>query len=228
MSIPYNVSCFWKQSSRQINTARINHFNSLGLDIKDKCILETGCGGCGDFTINLLNHTKNITLNDTRQDNINFIKQRIQKDLKSNNWDLNNPLNTEEQFDVIFSYGTIYHLHYPDQAIKNLSEKCKDFLIISMQTNGADNGMYLCDEQGFDQATEGKGCRCGRNWVKNELKKHFKYVYIPVSQPNHPDFPSNWEQHRQPLPGTVRFVIIGSHKELNNPNLTTELPVFYK
>ena len=55
MNIPYNVSCFWKEESRQINTARINHFNSLGLDIKDKCILETGCGGCGDFTINLLN-----------------------------------------------------------------------------------------------------------------------------------------------------------------------------
>ena len=228
MNISYEVSCFWAPASRAINTARLKHFNSLNLDIKDKSILETGSGGCGDLTLNLLKHTNDITLNDTRQSNINFVKKRIKIDLPSNNWDLNEPLPQNKKFDVVYSYGTIYHLNNPVEAIKNLSKLCNDFFIISLAGNGANSEMYLKYEKGNDQSTTSIGCRCGRNWIKNELKKYFKYVYFPISQPDHPDFHKDWSG-TLPIPTTrnVRFVIIGSHKKLNNPNLITKTPNVY-
>ncbi len=34
----------------EINESRIKHLDSLKLDLKDKKILETGCGGKGDIT----------------------------------------------------------------------------------------------------------------------------------------------------------------------------------
>lgn len=227
MEIPLEVSCFWKTESRAINKARWEHFESLNLDINNKSILETDSGGCGDFTINLLNYTNNITLNDPRQNNIEFVKKRIKKDLSSNNWDLNNDLPSVQKFDIIFSYGTIYHLHKPIEAIKNLSNLCNDMFIISMQCNGDNYGMISCLENGFDQSITGYGCRCGRYWVHEELKKYFPYVYFPIDQPNHPEFPKNWN-NSLPLKGTVRFVIIASRKELNNNKLTPIAPDIYK
>lgn len=225
--IPPHVACFWYEGARDINRARIAHFNSFDLDISGKSILETGSGGCGDITRNLLIKTSCITLNDPRQPNIDFAKTIIGVDLPSNNWDLNMPLPSEDMFDVVFSYGTLYHLHDPAEALRNLSDICKDFIIISTISNGCDDGLHLVHEEGFNQSVTKRGCRPGRNWVRDELRKHFEYVYFPRTQPKHAEFPVDWRQ--QPLGGgdSTRFVVIGSRKKLDNPLLTTETPEVY-
>ena len=217
---------FYYDGATLINKQRIEHLQNLKLNFKNKTILETGCGGKGDITSYLLTQTNNITLNDARLENILSLKQNINKDLLHNTWDLNNELPLVEKFDIIVCYGTLYHLHKPDFAIKNLATICKEFMILSTAGNGKNNSIRFLDEkeEGAQSFTH-KGCRPGRKWVENEFKQNFKYVYFPLSQPNHSDFKKSWIS---PNPEPCRFIIIGSHIELNNPNLTTTLPTHYK
>lgn len=217
-------NAFFYSDARAINKARTEHIDRIGLDLKDKSILETGCGGVGDITTKLLEYTNNITLNDAREDNIKNLMSTIGKQLEYNTSDLNEEC--PGSFDVIISMGTLYHLDKPSDAIKYMSQATKEMLVISTCSNGCDTGISFPTELGQNQSFTGVGCRPGRLWVKDELKKHFEYVYFVKTQPQHIDFVRDWS--RQPVHGAARFMIIGSHIELDNPNLTTELPVIYK
>lgn len=132
----------------------------------------------------------------------------------------------DKTFDIIVSYGTLYHLHNPILAIKNLANICKEFIILSTAGNGENNGItFLTEQKQNAQSFTHKGCRPSRKWLENEFKKKFKYIYFPLSQPDHSDFKKSWIS---PVPQPCRFIILGSHKELVNPNLTTTLPIHYK
>lgn len=217
-------SSFFYKDARDINKARTDHLDQLGLDLKDKSILETGCGGAGDITTSLLKYTDNITLNDAREDNIKNLLSTIGKQLNYNTSDLNEEC--PGNFDVIISMGTLYHLDKPSDAIKYMAQATNEMLVISTCSNGCDTGISFPTEAGQNQSFTGVGCRPGRLWVKDELQKHFKYVYFTRAQPRYIDFVQDWSH--QPVPGLARFMIIGSHKELDNPNLTTDLPIVYK
>jgi hypothetical protein len=65
------MEIFTYDGAIKINKERIKHLDNLKFNFKDKKILETGCGGKGDFTKYLLQFTQNISLNDTRGENIN-------------------------------------------------------------------------------------------------------------------------------------------------------------
>tara|TARA_R110002074_G_scaffold86580_7_gene191146 strand:+ start:1491 stop:2168 length:678 start_codon:yes stop_codon:yes gene_type:complete len=217
-------TAFFYQDALDINKARVEHLDKLGIDLKNKSILETGCGGIGDVTTKLLTYTDNITLNDARIENIEHLMDNINRRLYYNTNDLNEKC--EGNYDVIFSVGTLYHLHKPAEAIKYMAQSAREMLILSTCTNGYDNGISFPREEGQNQSFTGTGCRPGRLWVKNELEKHFKYVYFINYSPRHSDFPQDWSH--QPTNGLARFMMIGSHMELDNSNLTTELPVVYK
>jgi hypothetical protein len=58
-------------------------------------------------------------------------------------------------------------------------------------------------------------------WVKEALERYFGYAYLPTSQPDHPDFPTNWD-----CPDTrllYRAVFIGSKVRLESRMFTTNL-----
>ena len=121
------MNIFTYDGALNINDARIKHLNSLNLDFKDKTVLETGAGGKGDFTKYLLKFTKDITLNDSRIENINNLLSVNNLNLEYNTWDLNENIPLDNIFDIIFCYGTFYHLQNPEKTIINLSKICKDF-----------------------------------------------------------------------------------------------------
>lgn len=122
---------FHYQGALDINKARIEHLDSLNLNFTNKTVLETGCGGRGDITRYLLSRNAQLTLNDYRQENINSILTSLNTRLDSNTWDLNQPIPTDKKFDIIVSYGTLYHLNKPEEAIINLSKICNEFLVLS-------------------------------------------------------------------------------------------------
>ena len=74
------------------------------------------------------------------------------------------------------------------------------------------------------QAISGKGCRPTRRWVYNQLKLYFEFVYLPITQPNHEEFPIDWA-----TPGSTqtlaRAVFIASRQKLINELLVEEIPI---
>lgn len=223
-----NVSAaFLSYGALSINEARIQHLDSLGLDFQGKEVLETGCGGAGDFTNYLLSKDAKVTLNDARQKNIEHLLLRTNLQLPYNTWDLNQPFPKEAMFDSIVSYGTLYHLNKPDVAIQSFAEHCKEFTIISTCTNGQNDESLnvLWENPTPEMAFDSYGCRPGRLFYYNCLKKHFPYVYMLKTQPNHQDYPLSF-----PTPsssGTFRNIFIGSHKPMINEKFVEFLPNTY-
>lgn len=221
------TSAFLSYGALNINYARILHLNSLGLDLQNKEVLETGCGGAGDFTQFLLEKGAKVTLNDAREQNIQHLLQRKNLQLPYNTWDLNQPFPKEAMFDIIVSYGTLYHLNKPDVAIQSFAEHCKEFTIISTCTNGQnDESLNIYWENPTpEMAVDSYGCRPGRLFYYNTLKKYFPYVYMLTTQPNHPDYPLSF-----PTPstsGTFRNIFIGSHVPMENEKFVEFLPNTY-
>jgi hypothetical protein len=48
---------------------------------------------------------------------------------------------------------------------------------------------------------------------------------MPTTQPNHPEFPINWNLNTAPANGLVRSVFVASRDSIENALLTTEIPM---
>jgi len=191
-------------------------------DYNNKKVLETGCGGSGEFTKFLLDNGAMVTVNDIREENIQHLFKRQRIYLPYNTWDLNQIIKAEykKEFDIIVSYGTLYHLHHFENGIQNLSLLCKEYAIISSAVfHRYNNSINLVNEDINSPNNIGthRGCRPSREFFYNTLKKYFKYVYLSKTIPNHPDYPVRFFANRE----TCRCIFIGSHIMLDeNSNIT--------
>ena len=224
---------FYGNNPRDINKSRIDFLKYLDLDIKNKSVLETGAGGIGQLSEYFLTHTDKLVINDGREENIQKLFDSIGRELPFNTWDLNEyEIPGDDVFDVVMSLGTLYHLYRPQVFIENFAKKCKEYMLISTMANASsdnDGCMVPEDINSMDQSISGQGVRAGRQWIVDEMKKSFKYVYFPKTQPSHDDFALDWRIFPVPTgPSGPRFIIIGSHNEMHDDKLTTELPTVYK
>jgi hypothetical protein len=89
---------------------------------------------------------------------------------------------------------------------------------------GEHEAINLIGENAADptQAAHGTGCRPTRPWVQARLAEHFKYVYMPVTQPSHSEFPLDWTAGNS---GSLvhRALFIGSREPIANPLLAETL-----
>jgi len=167
-----------------INEARINHFTSLDLAVSGKTVLETGCGGRGDFTKHLTEKGAKVTLLDAREGNIQSLLQKTGLDLPYMVWDLNHEPSYFDKFDIVFSFGTLYHLENYSTGIKSFSKWCKELLILETAIAPTPDEVSFVNGRGDEaQAVTDTECRLGQNVVVEEVKKHFKHVYLTTNQP---------------------------------------------
>src|SRR5204863_383555 len=75
----------------------------------------------------------------------------------------------------------------------------------------------------INQAVSGIGCRPTRLWVLNRLRMLFGHAYIPRSQPDHVDFPTDWKQ--PPIQLMYRSIFVGSRDALGLPTLGDTVPM---
>ena len=73
------------------------------------------------------------------------------------------------------------------------------------------------------QAVSGVGCRPSRVWVFQQLKELFPFVYLPLTQPNHEQFPIEWSGKRTADGALQRAIFIASRREIQNELLSPEL-----
>lgn len=211
--------CFLTPEAISINKARQQHLASMGLRIGPGSVLEVGAG-IGLHTQFFLDRSCQVTITDGRKENVIEIQRRW-PDLPSRVLDLDSEENLAHlgQFDMIYCYGLLYHLKDPEGAIKRMAEICQGQIFLELIcSTDTDTSMRFCqDPNGYNQSVNGQGCRPSRSWILERLKKYFGHGYISITQPNHPEFPTNWDN---PSPGNTRAVFVGSKQQLDNGLLT--------
>lgn len=220
---------FLSHEYQRHNQRRLEHLASLGLKIAGSSVLEVGAG-IGEHTSFFLDRGCKVTAIEARQDNMKILHSRY-PDVRLLQMDMNNPQNIfDELFDIIYCYGLLYHLNNPLEAINYMSRYCHKMLLLETCVSfGNEVSLNSCKEDARNptQAFSGKGCRPTRSWVYNQLKQNFQFVYVPVTQPNHEEFPVNWSVHSSTHPLT-RSVFIASKQKLDNKLLKEEILVHQK
>jgi len=214
---------FLESDALAINEARMNHLASLHLPIEGKSVLEVG-GGIGLLTGFFEERGCKVLSTDARPENVAEMKRRSPARQVAT-LDLERPdaIGAMGKFDIVFCYGTLYHLAAPEPALKALSRAADLILLETCVSPGeGDVAPTVEEELTMNQAYSGLGSRPTRAWVMNRLKTFWGNGYISVTQPSHPDFPTDWT-----VPATrplTRAVFVGSKTPLSNSHLTTDIP----
>jgi ubiquinone/menaquinone biosynthesis C-methylase UbiE len=220
---PLNV--FQSDEYLRHNQRRLEHLASLGLDLLGKTVLELGAG-IGDHTSFFLDRSCEVVAAEGRPQNFEILRARY-PDIETIQLDLETPdLKINQQFDIVYCYGLLYHLQTPAQAIEFMARSCQKMLLLETCVSfGEEEAINLCKEvvDNPSQAISGNGCRPTRKWVYNQLKQHFEFLYMPITQPNHEQFPIDWTLSSSET--LVRSVFIASRQELNNLLLLEDIPL---
>jgi len=207
---------------------RIEHLNSIGLPItKDMTVLEVGAG-IGDHTKYFIDIGCDIVTTEGRQENVALLNKYVGDRAKVELLDLENPspnLIYDKEFDIVYCYGTLYHLSNPGLALNYLSKKCKGmFLLETCVSFGNNKVVNNIKEIVRDpsQSLSGTGCRPTRTWLYDKMKSLFQYVYLTKTQPDHCEFPTNWLVPSKQQ--SSRVVMFGSRFPIENKLLLESLP----
>jgi SAM-dependent methyltransferase len=203
----------------------LEHLASLRLPLRGLSVLELGAG-VGDLSSYYLDRGCRIMITDARPDNFNYLRRRFpEEDVRL--LDLEDPiLDDAEAFDVVHCYSLLYHLNRPERALDFIARHCRGLLLLETRlTLGAGVAVDAVGEDRRDptKAFSGTGCRPTRLWVFRALQERFAFVYVPRTQPNHEEFPTDWSSVQQAHPFT-RAVFIASRRPIDNELLVTELP----
>lgn len=221
---------FFNNAYQKHNVARLQHLESLKLDLDGKKVIEFGAG-VGDHTIFYLFKNCQVFPTDGRADLVEFISERFGMD--AGVIDIENDqekINNLPKFDIAHCYGILYHINNPSEFLDLIRDKASTlFLETCVSSDKKEDDVYLTSEpsDNLAQAVSGTGCRPTRNWIIKKLKKNYKFVYMPKTQPKHKQFPTNWENDF-PEGELIRAVFIASDEEIRSPHLQTELPIIYQ
>jgi SAM-dependent methyltransferase len=209
--------------SQQINVARMSHLESLSLPLNNKTVLEVGAG-IGELTSFFeQKHCKTISTEARGENILEFSLRHAEREIYYAELDIPRSCDFLGSFDIVFMYGTLYHLASPELAIKSLSDLCELFLLETCVHPIDNNKINYVSEprDALDQSFHGLGCRPARDWVLRILNKYFSYAYITATQPNHPDFPCHWPSQNA---GLSRSIFVASKTKFENPLLQSSLP----
>ncbi len=207
------------------NQRRLEHLASLGLPIAGRHVLEVGAG-LGDHTSFFLDRGCRVIVTDGRATHVAALRARFPQ-LKAALLDLDNPDPAfDEVAEVVYCYGTLYHLARPQEALAFLSRRCGAMLLLeSCVSYGEDEQSNPIAERAHSpsQSVSGVGCRPTRRWIYSQLKRRFEYVYLPLTQPWHEEFPLDWTLPSAAA-GLTRAIFVASRQALTNPLLVEPIP----
>jgi len=202
---------------------RLEHLASLRIPVAGMSVLEVGAG-IGDLSHYFLDRNCRLVITEARAANIKVLRERY-PDVDVRVLDMENPiLPPDIPFDVVHCYGLLYHLSRPERALEFLARCCARMLFLETCVSFGDTEeLDLVTEERVNptQSFTGKGCRPTREWVAARLKEHFAYVYVPLTQPCHKEFPLDWTDPAPPHDPLARAVFIASRNELKNDRLVS-------
>lgn len=219
---------FFTDAYARHNRRRQEHLASLRLPLAGQSVLELGAG-VGEHTGFFLDRGCHVTVTDVRPENIRVFEMRY-PDVPSYVLDVETAdEDAAVPHDIVFAYGLLYHLSDPERALSLFSGWSQHLLLLETCVSFGDEfEMHPVSEDPANatQASSGMGCRPTRPWLFRALQAHFAYVYVPVTQPAHPEFPTDWSNPASRPPNMEsRAIFIASREKLDNPWLTDQLPV---
>jgi SAM-dependent methyltransferase len=230
VNVPKPEAYFLTKHYQLHNIARLKHLDSLGLDLYGKKVIEFGAG-IGDHTYFYLLKNCDVMSTDARPELVKFIENKFGNRTMVLNVETDiGKILSLPKFDIIHCYGLLYHINNPEEFLRSLKDRGS--LIILETCVSADNkptGNYIIAEDKNDptQAFSGSGSRPTRDWIFRLLNEIFPYVYVPITQPDHPEFPKDWTKDLEDRYNLIRAVFIASEKELTLTTLLSSLPKKY-
>jgi hypothetical protein len=132
------------------------------------------------------------------------------------------------EFDIVFSYGLLYHLENPLAGLRQMASVCGSLLLLETLISDHEFPILrLVDEPlAFSQALKGLGCRPSASYVVMALNRiGFPYIYGPKTPPKHQDFQfkfkNNLDEMRDEHP--LRCIFVAARTAITNPNLVSLL-----
>jgi len=215
--------CFDTVEALELNRARLEHFESLGLRWAGKSVLDVGCG-VGHLSQALSKKGCRVVGVDAREENIRVFRQR-HPDLQAHVANVEEDLAWLGAFDIVLCCGLLYHLENPFQALRNLAAVCPNLLIV--ETIVCDHELPVAvwedETKSANQALQGLGCRPSPSLVTLALNRiGFPLVYAPLPPPKHREFEVRWSNSLAWSQDghVIRSVFIASRAPLDNPRLT--------
>jgi Methyltransferase domain len=208
------------------NARRQEHLASLHLPVAGMSVLEVGAG-IGDHSHYFLDRGCPTTITESRKRSVKYLKQRFPAS-EVLQLDIEHPPEcvAGAPFDIVYSYGLLYHLSNPAQALAFFRENSRKMLLLETCVSfGKNKDVNLTEETQTSptQAFSGMGCRPTRSWLWDELHKLYPHVYVPRTQPNHEEFPTDWSVPKEHGARLQRAIFIASLEAIRNEMLVPEL-----
>lgn len=209
------------------NTARrLEHLATLSFNYDSKTVLELGAG-IGDLTGFFADRGATVTATEGRPENLFVLAERYADNPRVNAHVLNldpPPTFESDPYDVVVSYGLLYHLSAPATAIEYMANACRGMLLLETICSPGDE--VNSPEQAEDPALavtafSGMGCRPTRRWVFDQLGERFDHVYMIRTTPAHPEFPTDWDNPSRT--SANRGIFIASRSPIDHPDLAPQI-----
>ena len=209
----------------RVNARRMEHLASLRIPLgENMSVLDVGAG-IGDLSSYYIDRGHRVTITDGRKASVR-IASDFYPEATTLVLDMENPTSVPgAPFDIIHCYGLLYHLKNPQRAIEFMSENAKGIVFVETHVSHGDGmglNLHPDDARYSSQALSGTGCSPTRQWVFEQLKAHFEYVYVPLTTPHHPRYPTDWTKPNEEAKFS-HAIFIASKFPLENALLSTEL-----
>jgi SAM-dependent methyltransferase len=186
------TECFDTDAARQINRARMDHLDSLGLDLDGKRVLDVGCG-VGHLAQYFVKRGCEVTCVDGRESNLARLRELYPTLAdKARVMDVeNDSLATLGRFDVVFCYGLLYHTENPLRVLRNLASVEPALLLLETMVCDHRLPVVRAEDEWLSasQALNGLAVRPSPAYVAFALSRvGFEHVYAPLAMPDYPDF----------------------------------------
>lgn len=164
-----------------------------------KRLLELGCG-YGDIGAALAQLGARVTCSDAREEHLARVRERwphlqtVRADL-DREWPF-------DRFDVILHLGVLYHLEPSHGSLRRACRSCAHLVLETEVCDSADPTLVLTvDEDGYDQAFGGKGCRPTGARVEALLAEEgMTFERVTDGRCN-----SGWHKYDWPIRNTGRY-----------------------
>jgi SAM-dependent methyltransferase len=223
------LETFETPDAHGINSARMEHLGSLGLELAGKAVLDVGCG-VGHLAQFFVELGCPVTSVDARASNVEGLRARY-PGLKAHVLNVETEaLSTLGRFDVVFCYGLLYHLENPVAGVRNMAAACDDLVLLeTLVCDHREPMLILVDEPPVNNQAIGHiGCRPSPSFVVMALNRAgFQYVYAPQTAPDHPEFRFAWKNDASYSRDgrNMRCIFVASRREIENDRLVPLLGV---